>query len=110
MLSTKIKNRNQKTIKLLSQVSVVYQKEQTLSAVTTLTTGLSQFSIEKQALFQVSNTHSCLGKVQMGYGARTLVSRAYFDSLLYLQKFQVHIINHKACPILELFNTILEQF
>lgn len=56
MLFTEIKNRSQKTIGVLSQISIVCQKEQTLSAAATLTIGLSQFSIEQQALFQFSNT------------------------------------------------------
>lgn len=46
MLFTEIKNRSQKTIGVLSQISIVCQKEQTLSAAATLTIGLSQFSIE----------------------------------------------------------------
>lgn len=42
----KIKNGSQKTIEVLSQISIVCQEEQTLSAAATLTTGLSQFSSE----------------------------------------------------------------
>lgn len=46
MLFMKIKNRSQKTTEVLSLMSIVCQKEQSLSAAATLTIGLSQFSIE----------------------------------------------------------------
>lgn len=118
MLFKKIKNRSQKTIEVLSQISIVCQKEQTLSAATTLTIGLSQFSVEQQALFQFSNTALAKSKWDLVPGhlylEHTLIpccicrNSRYTSLITKPVLFLNYLIQYRSSS--ELFKAICERF